>query len=152
MGDRPQVTTGIRGMCLWEGTTRQHPVYAPGGQFLDRQGRSGPIRYQPGGIGTRPGRETAANPHGAVPADRDNRADDPHCGAGGRREAADLVRNEDRKSVAEIARTLGIIPQRVSQLEASALRKIRDGLKARGYDEEITAFLSAWLAGYRPGS
>ncbi len=53
---------------------------------------------------------------------------------------------------AEVAQVLGISPQRVCQLERRALRKIRDGLKARGYGEEITDFLSAWLAGYWPGS
>ncbi len=52
----------------------------------------------------------------------------------------------------EVAQALGVSRQRVYQLEASALRKIRKGLEARGYDEEIADFLPSWLAGYWPGS
>lgn len=50
-------------------------------------------------------------------------------------------------SAVEIARTLGITPQRVYQLEAKALRKIRKGLADRGYGAEIND-LPRWIIEY----
>lgn len=50
-------------------------------------------------------------------------------------------------STAKIARTIGCPRRRVYQLEASALRKIQDGLKACGYGPEIID-LPAWLISY----
>lgn len=46
-------------------------------------------------------------------------------------------------TAAEVARKLGISTQRVYQLEASAFRKFRKGLLARGYDAEVLD-LPAW--------
>ncbi len=46
--------------------------------------------------------------------------------------------------VAEIARTLGVSRQRVYQIEAKALSKIREGLAARGYGAEFVD-MPPWL-------
>ncbi len=69
---------------------------------------------------------------------------------GKRSRAPRQARGERLRTGSEVAQALGCSRQRVHQFEARALRKIRQGLKARGYDDAILD-IPAWIAGYLLG-